>query len=200
LKSYYIVKPHFVGITEKKLRYVDVLTYLAIRYYYNYEDRNCFPAYETIAGKIGMSRAFVMDSTDRLVKAGYINKQRRLDKSNLYTFKGATIVDKIPVEVLALHLSIYEKAMLVLLRQCCEGTDTDILISMTNIAARLGISYKVVNAQMHSLLDQGYVEEKINRNTKRVIGYKLTSLVDWSYDTDYKPNPDGKASGVLLIT
>jgi DNA-binding MarR family transcriptional regulator len=179
---------------------VDVLTYLAIRSYYNYKDRNSYPAYETIADRMGMSKSFVMDSTDRLIKAGFINKQRRFNNSNVYTFKGATIIDKIPVEVLLLDLSIYEKAMLVLLRQCCEGTPTDISINMTNIAAMLGISYKVVNAQMHSLLEQGYVEEKINRITKRVIGYKLTSVIDWDYDTDYKLDSKEEELRVLLIT
>lgn len=163
---------------------MDVLTYITIKSYYNYDKKNCFPAIDTIAERMGASRSLVIDSTTRLVKAGFIRKTKRFKESNLYSFKGFDTVDKIPVEVLDLDLSVYEKAMLILLRQCCEGTRINVHGNITQIANKLGLTYKTVYTQLSALIDKGYVEElpKNRRYGNQV--YILSRLIDWSYDTD----------------
>lgn len=181
MTSFYIKKPHFTGFDNNSLHYIDVLTYVTIRSFDNYTDKECFPAYETIAERMGASRSLVIKSVKRLVQAGYLIKRRRYDQSNLYFFPNADIVDKIPVEVLELDISIYEKAMLLLLRQCCVGTRINISGNIKDIADKLGLSYKVVYTQIKSLVEKGLVTEFLIYKSNT---YVLSNLIDWSYSTD----------------
>jgi DNA-binding transcriptional ArsR family regulator len=176
----------FTGLADKKLHYVDALTYITIRSFNNTQTQECYPAIDTIAEIMCMSRWFVIQSMKRLVNDGYMIKQNRFKKSNVYFFAGFPITDKIPVEVLTLDLSAYEKAMLVLLRQCCVGTRINVEGDVKQIAEKLGLSYKTVYTQLTSLIEKGYVEKLPNRKRSDIFIYRLTSLLDWIYNTDFQ--------------
>lgn len=94
-------------------------------------------------------------------------------------------MNKIPLEVLSSDLSMYEKSMLIILRQFCVGTPVDLFYHNTKqIAKDLGVTYKTVYTQVQLLIRKGYVEEKMCSFTKKVNGYRLTARVDWYYSFD----------------
>lgn len=58
----WVALPFFLLIDKKKLKYQDALIYITIRSFLNGESGDCFPSFETIALKAGVSRNFVIQS------------------------------------------------------------------------------------------------------------------------------------------
>lgn len=163
------------------LKYVDLLTYVAVKSFRNHQDNSCYPAYETIGQRMGASRSFVISSVDRLIKSGFMFKDKRYNNSNKYHFVGNDLSTKVPPQILQLDLSIYEKAMLLVMRQFASGTPTTIMHDITWISNKLGVTYKTVYTQIQGLIAKGYLVEKIHYKATR---YELTDLLDWYYERD----------------
>lgn len=187
MNYYYITKPHVIGLDKLGLKYVDLLTYVAIKSFLNHDKNDCFPAYETVGHLIGASRSFIAESVSRLEKSGLMVKHNRPNTSNTYYFRSSRkdLTSKIPVQLLRLDLSVHEKAMLLMLRQFDAGTITCIMHDINWIANQLGVTYKTVYTQVQALINKGYlVEKKVNKKTY----YELTDLFDWYFEWD---KPEG---------
>ena len=197
MNHFYVTKPYVIGLDKLGLKYVDLLTYVAIKSFLNHQDKSCYPAYETVGKLIGASRSFVAESVSRLEKSGLMAKQNRYHTSNKYYFKsnGKMLPCQIPVEILALDLSIYEKAMLIILRQFDAGTITYIMRDITWIAKELGVTYKTVYTQAQALIKKGYLVEK---TFGKKTSYELTDLFDWYFPWDL-PAPERKSTEDYLI-
>jgi biotin operon repressor len=167
------------------IQYTDILTYIAVRSYLNNKTQACFPSYESISKKMGASKKFVMQSINRLLACNLINvfKSSKARVSNRYAFKELETFDRIPPELLELKdLSVHEKAMLLLLRQCCISRSMEISNSYKELSQVLGLSYKAIYTQVESLIAKGYVIEKKRIRTTSVKSWQLSNLIDWHYD------------------
>lgn len=170
--------PYFLKLNEQKLKYLDLLTYVAIKSFDNPE-AECFPSYETIAERAGLSRDFIIRSINRLKEAKYIRIWRKAgfqspNKSypNHYYFTKIAKSDyffMIPYEVLNQpRLTAHEKAMLICLYQF-GITPYELHGSINTFAKHLGLTYKAVHNQYKSLVSKGYLDDsklKKNRTTQ----------------------------------
>lgn len=195
-----MTKPLFTDLAAQQMHYLDALTYITIRSFNNYRTGECYPAYGTIAERMGMSKSFVIDSVKRLADNHYLKKQKRYSYSNRYQFISCPVTEKIPFEIFALDLTPNEKAMLILLRQCCVGTRVNIHYNLSKIASVLGVTYKTVYTQIKSLIEKGYVNEIRKPGKIKRCYYKLTELVDWSYKEDAETSlPEVENIKVIFI-
>lgn len=183
----FIKKPVFQNFNTNNLKYLDVLTYVAIKSFDNPEQR-CFPSYETIADKSGLSRTFTVESVDRLETSKYLSVYREKkfkapnrSYPNRYSFPDYEEFNQVPLELLSSSdLTSNEKAMLLLLKQF-SNSPKDIIGSITTFADDLGLSYQTIRKQYNSLVNKGYLDDSRLKS-------KLTKLlkIDWSFP-DYLP-------------
>lgn len=198
----FIKKPIFQNFSSNNLIYLDVLTFTAVKSFDN-PNAQCFPSYESIAEKAGLSRSFVMDSIQRLDEAKYLSvyrspKFRAPNKSypNKYFFPEPKVYNPIPLEVFkAEDLTGYEKAMLLLLRQFAISP-SNIDGSMDDFSSKLGLTKRTIYKQYLSLNKKGYLDKsRLKKN-------KITNLlkIDWSFQEGFKPNLMIKPLLDLIIT
>lgn len=77
--------PH--SIVNSKINYLGVGVYAMLKYYMNGYTKSCFPSYETLSAKTGLSKPTLKKYIDLLEDEGYIKKVNRgLKNSNLYIF------------------------------------------------------------------------------------------------------------------
>src|SRR5687767_11159228 len=116
----FIIKPFFNNLSDYRLNYKDILTYITLRSFYNSKDKYCFPSYETIAKRAQLSKTFITQSIKRLEAAGFIEiwKVGKVRVRHCYKFSKLDQYQKIPYAFLDLgDLTTSEKAMLLLLRE-----------------------------------------------------------------------------------
>lgn len=176
----FVKKPIFLKLKTNKLNYLDVLTYTAIKSFDNPKG-GCFPSYETIASRSGLSRTFVTESIKRLEKSNYLGvcrnekfKSPKRSFPNQYSFKSVDPFNRIPYDIFEVNdLTVYQKAMLLLLRQSAI-TVTEIYGTINKFADELELTYNTVKKQFDSLILKGYLKP---------IDKRLTELkkIDWSY-------------------
>lgn len=171
---------------EKLIKYRDILTYVTLRSYNNSTDNKCFPAYETLASRSGMSRTFIIQSIKRLHKLGAIDIEPPCEEraSNSYYFEECKHFQRIPYEVFSADLTANEKAMLLCIRLISDGIM--IIGNPSAISKNLGLSYNTFYPLFKSLKDKGYIEER-KRYKKgveiksRFKNFNLTDKIDWTY-------------------
>ena len=77
--------PH--SIVNSKINYLGVGVYAMLKYYMNGYTKFCFPSYETLSAKTGLSKPTLKKYIDLLENERYIKKVNRgLKNSNLYIF------------------------------------------------------------------------------------------------------------------
>jgi uncharacterized coiled-coil protein SlyX len=77
--------PH--SIVNSKINYLGVGVYAMLKYYMNGYTKSCFPSYETLSAKTGLSKPTLKKYIDLLEDERYIKKVNRgLKNSNLYIF------------------------------------------------------------------------------------------------------------------
>lgn len=77
--------PH--SIVNSKINYLGVGVYAMLKYYMNGYTKSCFPSYETLSAKTGLSKPTLKKYIDLLENERYIKKVNRgLKNSNLYIF------------------------------------------------------------------------------------------------------------------
>jgi len=152
---------------------------------------------------MGASKSFVMDSVKRLIRSGYIRKHKVAYLSNQYYFTPFDITDRIPPEILDLDLSIYEKAMLLVLRQFCIGLPHRTFSPIKDIASEIGLSYKTVHKQITSLIEKGYVIERRMKFTDKKDGFDISPKIDWWFEYNRPSsgyNSKDIVTEILIIT
>lgn len=161
-----------------KIKYQDALTYLTIRSFHNSSTYECFPAYETIAERAGVSRSFVASSLKRLKDSDLIQiTSGGKDISNRYKFAKFVVFEKIPYEIFDIKdLPLSAKSMLICLRQFFNEGWLSTTSSIVQIAEYLGLSYKTVYTQIEILKSKAYIEER--GSGKRCV-MVLTDRIQW---------------------
>ncbi|WP_448104607.1 helix-turn-helix domain-containing protein [Pedobacter panaciterrae] len=183
----FIKKPIFMNFQMNRLKYLDVLTFTAVKSFDNKEGR-CFPSYETIAETSGMSRDFIIKSIKRLEQNGYLSiykneKFRAPNRSypNEYSFPEVDNFNPVPYEIFkAGDLTKIEKSVLLLIRQFAVIAN-DIYGSIDDFSRQLGLSRRTIYKPYLSLVKKGYLD---NSRLKS----RLTRLlkIDWAFP-DYLP-------------
>ena len=97
----FVIKPNFNNLSEYRLKYTDILTYITIRSFYNSKDKYCYPSYNTIASLAKLSKKFVGESVKRLDKAGFLDiwKIGNVRVSHSYMFCDVVAFQKIPYQL-----------------------------------------------------------------------------------------------------
>jgi biotin operon repressor len=180
----FVMMPYFLDLTNQNLKYLDVLTYVAVKSFDNAKN-NCFPSYEAIAERSGLSRSFIIESINRLQASKYLSVYKREgyrapNKSfpNQYSFMidAKDYYFMIPYEIFnLLDLTNYERAMLLLLRQF-SVTLVELYGSINEFADCLGLTKQTIYKQYLSLVAKGYLD-------KVRLKSKITKLlkIDWNY-------------------
>jgi RIO-like serine/threonine protein kinase len=70
----FIAMPDFLNLKQQNLKYLDALTYLAIRSFDSNENDYCWPSYEKIMERSGLGRTFIATSIKRLEAARFFVK------------------------------------------------------------------------------------------------------------------------------
>jgi CRP-like cAMP-binding protein len=182
VKGQFICLPQMLFLDSLKLKYTDTLIYVAIRSFDN-GIRGCYPAYETIAKRAGCSRDYVIKAIHRLEFTGFLSVIRSTKIKNVNRYSFSPIKDtfeQIPYQIFEADLSIYEKSILICLRQFFNTAGK--LASRATIrfyANSLGLSYKTVHKQLTSVIAKGYVTQGTGRNKSL---FKFTDKIDWNWD------------------
>jgi hypothetical protein len=186
----FIALPFLVKLNELGIKYQDVLIYITIRSFFNPLEGYCYPAYETIAKRAGVSKDLVESSVRRLEKAGLFKIERSTKKhtcNRYYLEIELDYFEKIPYQIFdATDLSYTEKAMLICLRQFFHGqAELRSIDSIKKYSALLGLSYKQVHKQYKSLIHKGYIAENVHfkKHWSKAYNYSaLTDKINWIYD------------------
>jgi len=173
--------PNIFNFKNKTLKTIDVLIYVTIRSFHNSENNNCYPSYEKIMERSGLSRGTVAKCIKRLEICGNLDiiHSRREGTCNQYSFPKFELFNRIPYELFeAKDLTSYEKAMLLCLRPFFIH---DLLMysgSIKSLSEALKLSYQQVYKPYKSLIAKGYLVEK----GKNYIQLYLKGKIDWTYD------------------
>jgi len=152
----------------------------------------------------GLSRGFIAGSIKRLEASGLmdVNHSTREGQCNQYKFKKLERFERVPYEFFeANDLSIYEKAMLLCLRQFFNQGALTTLYSVTKLAECLGLSYSQVYKPYRSLVNKGYIIELLISNkcsdhcVKKVF---ISKKLNWLYDYD-KPKAFIKTEFKIMV-
>lgn len=205
----FIIKPNFKNLSEYRLNYKDILTYITIRSFYNSKDKYCYPSYATIAKRSGLSKKFISESVKRLECAGYLDiwKVGKFHVRHCYRFNDEGIYQKIPFSLLdANDISAFEKSMLLILVEYCDSLQR-CFQSVSELAVSTGLTYRTIDCQLKSLILKGYVVQEMYENPldKTFSKYfKLTDKLKWNFPgnfsfTSFKANDSKSESEGLAI-
>lgn len=182
----FIMKPKFNNLSENGLIYKDILTYVAIRSYYNSKVKYCYPSYKTLAKRSGLGSKFLSQSIKRLEKAGYLEVWRmgKTRVSHCYKFKENGVFQKIPYAVLdCVGLTTHEKSMLLLLREYFNDS-LECSLSISEIASSSGLSYRTLHNQLEALILKGYILQEIVESLESQTvskGFRLSNKIAWKF-------------------
>jgi len=193
----FVCLPHVNKLNEKQLKYTDVLVYVALRSFDKLD--GCFPMYETIAERAKCSRSYVINAIKRLKQAELITVQPSAKRTeqckspvNKYEFEDSYLFERIHYSIFDAELGLYDKAMILNLRQFFALEMINPLYTLKDIAKKLGLTYKIVNQRVNSLIRNGYMERIITTHRKRKPKkkYKFTHKMEWIWDYNkFKVNP-----------
>ncbi|WP_026896791.1 helix-turn-helix domain-containing protein [Daejeonella oryzae] len=182
----FVIKPNFKNLSEYKLKYTDILTYITIRSFYNSKDEYCYPSYNTIANLAQLSKKFLGESIKRLDKAGFLDvwKIGTVRVRHSYMFSEVVAYQKVPYQIFHSNdLTANEKSMLLLLREYCNS-ELDCCESISEIASVSGLTYRTIHKQFSSLVLKGYISDQIieDASTKSLCKvFKFTDKLNWKY-------------------
>jgi DNA-binding MarR family transcriptional regulator len=185
----WVAFPQFLFLNENRLKYQDALIYITTRSFLNTASGNCFPSYETIAEKAGVSRTFVSKSLKRLKASGLLTTHTRKvatnrNLPNQYVFDDFKQFEQIPVEIFDCDdLSYTEKAMMICLRQFFIHGPLQCTYTIKTMADSLGITSRMLSAQLTGIIDKGYVIKtlrKLRDGTRLKSKYALSDKLPWT--------------------
>jgi len=179
VKDQFVVCPHFHDLRQSRLKYTDVIVYIAVRSFNNPQNR-CFPSYEAIAKRAECSRDYVIKALKRLSKASLITITRstKFKGVNCYHFATSHMFEQIPYELFDQDIDIYAKSMMLLFRQLAVNGRLKYVFKLERMAKCYGLTYRTVYKQITKLIDLGYI---IRGTGKRKICLMLTDKIDWPW-------------------
>ncbi|MBB2151710.1 helix-turn-helix domain-containing protein [Pedobacter gandavensis] len=198
----FIVKPLFTNFHNTKLKYLDVLTFVAIRSFNNKSNNDCYPSQQTIASLSGLSERFVTKSIARLEeeKHLYVYRSGRYtapnkSESNRYTFPHCDQFDQVPYELFKTKdLTVYERAMLLLIKQF-NVSPVDVYGTINDFSDILGLTYSTISTQYKSLCLKGYLDgSRLKKKRTQLL------KIDWAFPEYLKINKIQKPIIHLTIT
>lgn len=170
----FVITPNITLLREKKLQYLDLLTYFAIRKHLNTKSKIAYPSLDTIATLSGLSRKFIIASIKRLEKANLVTVYRAIKKANQYSFPEVTSFQMIPEALLQdTNLTTQEKAILICLRQFFYSDSLMSTYNLQDIAKSLDLSYDLIQRQTASLKRKGYITSQLRYFPTDVDGQTL---------------------------
>jgi DNA-binding MarR family transcriptional regulator len=183
----FIAMPDFLNLKHQNLKYLDALTYLAIRSFDGDENEYCWPSYEKIMERSGLGRTFISESIKRLEAAGFfvkIERSKREGTCNRYYFGELDHFEQLSYDVLFKtdDLTNHERAMLICLRQFFVHGTLQCAYSTKEFAQQLGVSYKQVYNPLKGLIDKGYIKETsvlYKSSSKAKVYFFLTDNIKW---------------------
>lgn len=202
----FVCLPQILNLDKNGLKYTDILVYVALRSFDKLD--GCFPMYETIAERAKCSRDYVIKAINRLKAAEFITvmpsaKRTEQCKSpvNKYEFKDSYMFEKIHYSIFDADLSLYDKAMILNLRQFFALELTKPFCTLKKIAKELGVTYKVVNQRVNSLIASGYMQRITITHKKRKPQkkYKFTDKMEWIWDYSKLNQPFPKTNSKLIV-
>ena len=193
----FIMKPKFNNLSENELNYKDILTYIAVRSFYNHTDKYCYPSYKALSELSGLSRKFISLSVKRLYKAGFFSlwKVGKRRVSHWYLFDEMVKFQRIPLSLFSAPLSVHQKSMLLVLSEYCElGICFQ---TITEIASSSGLSYRTIHRQYQALCLKGYILEGMYADpleetlTKY---FKFSNELKWKHQIYNRTNAEDDSS------
>jgi DNA-binding MarR family transcriptional regulator len=182
----FIAMPDFLNLKQQNLKYLDALTYLAIRSFDDKDKPYCYPPYEKIMERSGFGRTFLSQSIKRLEDAGFLTivHSKRDGTCNRYYFGDLEHYEQLSYDVLykTQDLTKHEKAMLICLRQFFVHGRLQCIYTTKIFAEQLGISYQQVYKPLRGLIAQGYIKAvsvSYKLSSKTTIYFKLTDKINW---------------------
>lgn len=193
--------PYFFNLPNEKLLYLDILTYVTITSFDN-SNKDCFPSYEAIAERSGLSRTFIIESISRLENSNYLISERRgyLTPTRCYPNRYKFTIEEdyffmIPYEIFQTKdLTNNEKAMLLALLQFAI-TPYHVYSSLKEIAQNLNLPTTTINKQYYSLVRKGYLDKSKLKDRITL----LTNRIDWNFAEYLKINNSAEQSEVTLM-
>jgi len=202
----FVCLPHVKKLTEKQLKYTDILVYVAIRSFDKLD--GCFPMYETIAKRAKCSRSYVIGAVRRLKQAQLITVQPSAKRSeqckspvNRYRFTDFYLYEQIHYSIFDADLNLNDKAMILNLRQFFAFEFIKYPHTLKSLAKELGLTYKVLNQRVNSLIARGYIQRVTFRHKKRKPQkkYKFTDKMEWNWDYSKFKQPFSKSKVKLIV-
>ena len=180
----FVLKPRFNNLSEYELKYTDILTYTTIRSFYNSQDKYCYPSYDAISKRSGLSKKFISESIKRLECASLLDVWRiiKVRTQHCYKFPTEGTFDKVPFAIFdQSEFTAQELSMMLLLHEYCDST-FELNNSISELASSSGVPYRTLKTQIKSLLLKGYVveverEDFMNQTIEKVL--KFTDKIDW---------------------
>ena len=182
----FILNPQFNNLSEYKLKYTDILTYITIRSFYNTQDKYCYPSYQTISKRSGLSKKFISESIKRLECAGFLDvwKIGKFHVTHYYRFPKQEPLQKISDEIFECNdLTASEKSMLLIIAEY-RNSSNRCEKSISELSGFTGLTVRVLNQQIKSLILKGYLAKELEENLldKTLTTYlKLTDKLRWNF-------------------
>lgn len=185
-ETQFIAMPDFLNLKQQNLKYLDALTYLAIRSFDDQKKEYSYPPYEKIMERSGLGRTFISQSIQRLEVAGLlkIEHSKREGTCNRYYFGGLDHYEMFSYDILFKtdDLTPYERAMLICLRQFFVHGKLSCHYTKNAIKDLLGVTYQQLYKPLSALISKGYIRE-VSRlyktSSKASIHYELTEKIKW---------------------
>ncbi len=209
-KQRFVLKPCFNNLSEYRLNYKDILTYVTVRSFYNSTDKYCYPSYQTLAKRSGLSKKFIAESVQRLECASLLDIWRvgKVRIKHCYKFNDDGQYQKIPLQIFdETALTSNEKGILLLLREYCNSM-FECSKSISEISTSSGLTYRTIHRQFKSLILKGYVveverEDPLDKTIEKL--FKLTDKLNWSFnggsttDINRGPKPPLDVNAIIAM-
>jgi predicted transcriptional regulator len=184
VKGQFVALPYVEKLNELKIKYTDLLIYISIRSFDGNE--GCFPSYESIAKRARGCRTYAIKAVKRLedTKLITVEHSKQKDVSNRYKFAKSKRFEQITYQIFNVDLTMYEKSMLLCLRQLVNTTGSGKTHQTVNqISDFLGLSYRQVYKPLMSLIKKGFVEQGRDKLGKFIA---FTDKISWNMDYSKK--------------
>lgn len=150
------------NMTEFIIKPKDAVVYLFMRRYENWETHETFVSIAVVAERLHMGRRSVMESIERLERAGYITITKGQSNRNVYHFNEYKTFEGFSDEFLDNpNLSIEEKGYLAMIQKFMyldsQNENGTITMSEKELADRLGLSKRQITNYNQSLKSKGFL-------------------------------------------
>ena len=159
-KNQYVIYPHNGNNPKDKLLPQDKLIYLSIRRYMSAKTMECFPSYNELTRKTGVSSKTIKKSVDNLVREGYL-ETRKEGRKIIYKFNNRKHFEPFSLEFLDNQdLTFTEKSYIVASQQYMFKNESEGIISYSNreLAKLINMPVSTISRCNRSLEEKGFLK------------------------------------------